>query len=102
MIDKQCKVCGRTAAMWTIFGISIGNYCNRCYRDINQRMQTAVKPLLAKIRTGAENAIDGSTCQKCGDHLTGHEDETSTMCRWCVTCASSGESVTVMPGRRHE
>ena len=102
MINKQCKVCGKPAATWIIFGVSIGNYCNRCYRDINHRMQTAVKPLLAKIRTGAEDAIDGSTCHNCGDRLAGHEDDTSTMCRWCVTCASSGESVAVMPRRRNE
>ena len=25
-------------------------------------------------------------CQKCGDALTGHEDDSGTHCRWCVTC----------------
>ena len=24
-------------------------------------------------------------CQKCGDKLTGHEDDSETHCRWCVT-----------------
>jgi hypothetical protein len=24
-------------------------------------------------------------CIKCGDRLTGHEDDSSTTCRWCVT-----------------
>lgn len=26
-----------------------------------------------------------SHCQKCGDRLTGHEDEGKSLCRWCVT-----------------
>ncbi len=25
-------------------------------------------------------------CEKCGEQLTGHEDESATHCRWCVTC----------------
>lgn len=25
-------------------------------------------------------------CAKCGETLRGHEDETATHCRWCVTC----------------
>jgi primosomal protein N' len=25
-------------------------------------------------------------CEKCEDKLTGHEDESGTLCRWCVTC----------------
>ena len=24
-------------------------------------------------------------CSKCGDNLTGHEDESGTICRWCDT-----------------
>jgi hypothetical protein len=27
-------------------------------------------------------------CVQCGDAFTGHEDDTETHCRWCVTCAS--------------
>jgi hypothetical protein len=25
------------------------------------------------------------TCMKCGDTLKGHEDDSDTHCRWCVT-----------------
>lgn len=25
-------------------------------------------------------------CEGCGDALTGHEDDSGTHCRWCVTC----------------
>jgi len=28
---------------------------------------------------------NNKTCDKCGDKLTGHEDDSSTTCRWCVT-----------------
>ena len=24
------------------------------------------------------------TCEKCGDKLRGHEDESGTQCKWCV------------------
>ena len=30
-------------------------------------------------------------CIKCGDKLTGHEDDSATHCRWCVTCVSVEE-----------
>jgi hypothetical protein len=26
------------------------------------------------------------TCRSCGGRLTGHEDDSGTHCRWCVTC----------------
>lgn len=26
-----------------------------------------------------------SHCQKCGDQLTGHEDDGKALCRWCIT-----------------
>lgn len=34
-------------------------------------------------------------CDKCGDTLTGHEDDSATRCRWCVTCTevTEGESI---------
>lgn len=28
-------------------------------------------------------------CEKCGDALTGHEDDSGTRCRWCVTCVEA-------------
>ena len=32
------------------------------------------------------NGLGGDgLCAKCGDKLTGHEDENGTHCRWCVT-----------------
>lgn len=31
------------------------------------------------------NTPVNNNCHKCGDGLTGHEDETNTLCRWCVT-----------------
>ena len=27
-------------------------------------------------------------CEGCGDTLTGHEDDSGTHCRWCVTCVA--------------
>lgn len=35
-----------------------------------------------------------AVCDKCGDVLTGHEDDSATRCRWCVTSQSS-ESTSV-------
>lgn len=32
-----------------------------------------------------ERILDDVTCKTCGELLRGHEDETDTQCRWCVT-----------------
>ena len=36
-----------------------------------------------------------AVCEKCEDKLTGHEDESGMLCRWCVTCTevTDGESI---------
>lgn len=34
----------------------------------------------------AEILDPGKRCQKCHEKLEGHEDESGTHCRWCVTC----------------
>lgn len=41
----------------------------------------------------------GKRCERCGDKIEGHEDESGTRCRWCVTCgeSNSGDSVCVVP-----
>jgi len=31
---------------------------------------------------------DTPQCEGCGDALTGHEDDSGTHCRWCVTCVA--------------
>jgi len=33
-----------------------------------------------------------SVCDRCGDVLTGHEDDSATRCRWCVTGEPVGTS----------
>jgi hypothetical protein len=35
--------------------------------------------------------LDAPTCVECGDTLTGHEDDSGTHCRWCVTCVAEGK-----------
>lgn len=112
MQNKTCKVCGNPASRWTVFGMNLGNYCNRCYRDINQRVMRTMEPFRRQVRDGfdkfceEQQAVDpeckepieyAKICEKCEDKLTGHEDESATHCRWCVTCAdlTEGESVAI-------
>ena len=38
--------------------------------------------------------MEEKKCVKCGDKLTGHEDENGTHCRWCVTCQDSSQDDT--------
>lgn len=56
-------------------------------------MRERVPPELALARI--QEAI---TCKKCGDRLVGHDDESDTECRWCVTgwkpCHDDGKPMT--------
>lgn len=60
---------------------------------------TTVKPWRDNARSILEIVDPGKRCEKCGDKMDGHEDESGTRCRWCVTCgdSSSGDSVCVVP-----
>jgi len=35
--------------------------------------------------TPAPQVSDNANCSLCGDKMRGHEDESATNCRWCVT-----------------
>jgi len=37
----------------------------------------------------SDDARQETKCDKCGDKLTGHEDDSATRCRWCVQCVDS-------------
>ena len=37
------------------------------------------------MNTKNENCEPAKVCPKCGDKLTGHEDENGTLCRFCLT-----------------
>lgn len=104
MENVKCRVCGKQASRWTVFGMNLGNYCNRCYRDINQRVMRTMEPFRRAVRDGfdkfcEEHTVDPecksieylATCEKCEDKLTGHEDESGTLCRWCGTCTEVTE-----------
>jgi hypothetical protein len=109
--NRACQSCGNPASRWTVFGMNIGNYCSRCYRDINQRMMAVARPFQRAITDSFQafteeiEAVDPDcepieyqkTCPKCGDKLTGHEDEDGTHCRWCMTCheVTEGESIAI-------
>lgn len=51
------------------------------------------------IRKLAHDALEASKpikkCSKCGEKLTGHEDENGTHCRWCVTGGSPTDEPTI-------
>jgi hypothetical protein len=38
-------------------------------------------------------------CQKCGDTLKGHEDESGSLCRWCVTSTEVTEGEAIESGK---
>ena len=111
MSDRKCKECGNPASHWTVFGMDLGNYCNRCYRDVNQRMMKTLEPFRRQVRDGFEKFVEEQTvdpecnpiesaklCEKCEDKLTGHEDESGTLCRWCVTCQPVEEPMAIQAG----
>lgn len=86
VLDRKCDECGKPASCWTVFGMSIGNFCNSCYRAANKRMMGTADKLLRPA------------CVKCQDALTGHEDESGTLCRWCVTCQPVNEQAVAQAG----
>lgn len=98
MVELECKSCGKPACRWTIFGMYLGDYCNRCYRDVHVRVMQTMEPFRRQIRDGFERYVEAesrnpecdpeerpNTCWECGDPLIGHEDESRTRCRGCVT-----------------
>lgn len=84
----QCQECGRTASSWTAFGISIGPHCDACCRAKNQQLVAQLEPMLR------------NKCATCGDYLTGHEDDSATRCRWCVTCVPAVDGDSVLSNER--
>ncbi len=78
VLGRTCGECGKPASHWTVFGMSIGNFCDGCYRAANKRMMASAETLL--------RPASPKVCCRCEDVLTGHEDESGTLCRWCVTC----------------
>lgn len=42
-------------------------------------------PTYRMVKAAIAKAEGTSVCDKCGDSLTGHEDDSRTRCRWCVT-----------------
>lgn len=104
-MGETCKRCGKPASRWTIQGVHLGSYCAPCYRIVHEKVVMATEPFRRKIREAferfvKEQSVDPEfnpieyvkTCEKCEDRMTGHEDESGTLCRWCVTCAdASGE-----------
>ena len=41
--------------------------------------------VLKSCRDAIDKAEGKFVCSRCGDCLTGHEDESGMICRWCVT-----------------
>lgn len=60
-----------------------------CALEMRERVPAEVA--LARIQ-------ETITCKTCGDKLVGHEDESDTECRWCVTgwkpCKDTGVPMT--------
>lgn len=75
----KCVECGKPASSWTAFGVYVGAHCDACSRAKNLRMVAQVKSILR------------NKCATCGDYLTGHEDDSATRCRWCVTGIPAGD-----------
>jgi len=42
-------------------------------------------PTYRLVKAAIAKAEGLSVCDKCGDNLTDHEDDSRTRCRWCVT-----------------
>jgi len=90
---KRCRECGLEYAGRTS--------CPECaadrYREQRDMILTAVKLLYRDeaqplaTRNWASGILgwpEFKKCAKCGDRLRGHEDESGTHCRFCVTAAA--------------
>lgn len=87
---SKCKDCkSEDGHPSTLFGLAIGSYCRPCYRHRWEQAHNIVKSQIRGMVEYAADAVTGVSCDKCGDNLTGHEDDSATRCRWCVTCIDS-------------
>jgi hypothetical protein len=115
MINLKCTRCGNSKAHpRTFFGFRVGPLCTPCAVESHQKWKLKISPLLREMRESIENhvaKIESETgakvesvdvpsltqcrCKQCDDLLTGHEDDSVTHCRWCVTCmeVTEGESI---------
>ena len=90
---RKCKDCKTPEAHpATLFGLAIGYYCRPCYRHRWEQAHAIVKSQIRSMTESVADAVDRVACDKCGDNLTGHEDDSATHCRWCVTCIDSAHS----------
>jgi len=86
----------RVAKEWLSIGLKCrcgnGAACSIC--EIQLLLEEALKE--KKAVDPECNPIEyAKICEQCEDKLTGHEDESGTLCRWCVTCTevTEGESI---------
>jgi hypothetical protein len=112
MVDSKCTRCGNSKAHpQTFFGLRVGPLCTPCAVESHQKWKLKISPLLREMRESIEAFVEEQkmdaeckpveyfkTCEKCEDKLTGHEDESGTLCRWCVTCTdvAEGESIAAL------
>jgi hypothetical protein len=97
-----------------LYGFRVGPLCTPCSVEAFQKWRLKISPLIREMRESMEDyfrqietetganieAVDvpkllEPRCKECDDLLTGHEDDSATHCRWCVTCAevTEGESI---------
>lgn len=86
----------RVARAWLSIGLRCG--CgNGAACDICEIQFLLEEALEEKRAVDPEcNPIEyAKICEQCEDKLTGHEDESGTLCRWCVTSGhvTEGESI---------
>jgi len=115
MVDATCTRCGnKKAHPRTFYGFRVGPLCTPCAVEAHQKWKLKIAPLVREMRESIENhfrTIESETganvesvdvpkflkprCNGCNDRLTGHEDESGKLCRWCVTCTevTEGESI---------
>jgi len=115
MVDATCTRCGNKKAHPRMFyGFRVGPLCTPCAVEAFQKWRLKISPLIREMRESMDEhfrKIEAETgakvetvdvpklleprCKECDDLLTGHEDDSATLCRWCVTCTevTEGESI---------
>ncbi len=87
------------------YGFRVGPLCTPCAVEAFQKWRLKISPLIREMRESMDEhfrKIEAETgakvetvdvpklleprCKECDDLLTGHEDDSATLCRWCVTC----------------
>ena len=88
MTDKPCKMCGKPASHWTVFGMNLGNYCNRCYREANQRMRQTMEPFRRVVRDSFDKFCEENTSEQSLDKLAVRDATPSDAAAMAVADAS--------------